>query len=376
MVIVPIILDPEVLKVAEYVYQERLSKPYTEVGPEWEYNHKTPYATRATGTGHNLQRFITIDDQKLHRPIHGLAHTMRTLFYSQLMYEAAKRQPHPHRCADGRTIADLSVQDLKKLNIAQLFFVAGRESEASYGDAYHRYHLYGAKQFEEYARKHLTHLFSEKEIVLYSRCIEDRIGDRFDETAEGYLIHLSHMIDLMRCKSPVEVFIGHSRGVSGIVPTLIQLFGREDGLDIMHYARSLFAATGEAVPYISSSEWPHLGIESDRVERALKIVGPLEVEGQEADAKKTAQAGFSVDGCYGALVKVDTPDWYHQVKEKEDYDVDEVIALPPQITIREEPPKANESFLLSLLRHVFWCCPSNQKRDDENTEVLEKKAQL
>lgn len=120
----------------------------------------------------------------------------------------------------------------------------------------------------------------------------------------------------------------------------------------------------------------HLGIESDRVERALKIVGPLEVEGQEADAKKTAQAGFSVDGCYGALVKVDTPDWYHQVKEKEDYDVDEVIALPPQITIREEPPKANESFLLSLLRHVFWCCPSNQKRDDENTDVLEKKAQL
>lgn len=83
-----------------------------------------------------------------------------------------------------------------------------------------------------------------------------------------------------------------------------------------------------------------------------------------------------MDGCYGALVKVDTPDWYHQVKEKEDYDVDEVIALPPQITIREEAPKANQPFLLSLLRHVFWCCPSTQKRDDENTDVLEKKAQL
>lgn len=68
---------------------------------------------------------------------------------------------------------------------------------------------------------------------------------------------------------------------------------------------------------------------------------------------KTAQAGFSVEGCYGALVKVDTPDWYHQVKEKEDYDVDEVIALPPQITIREEPPKANELFLLSLLDTYF-----------------------
>ncbi|HAU2019525.1 TPA: septation initiation protein, partial [Legionella pneumophila] len=98
----------------------------------------------------------------------------------------------------------------------------------------------------------------------------------------------------------------------------------------------------------------------------------------EADAQKTAQAGFSVDGCYGALVKVETPDWYHQVKEKEkeDYDVEEVIALPQQITMREEPLKAKEFFLVSLLRHVFWCCPSNQKRDDDNTEVLEKKAQL
>ncbi|KTD06695.1 SdeA protein [Legionella gratiana] len=328
----PITLDPEVLKVAEYVYENLLSQPYTEVGPEWEFNYKNPTATNALGDGHNLQRSIQVEGKTLHRPIHGLAHTMRTLMYSQLMYESTQRQLHPHMCRDGRTIADLTPLDLKKLNIAQLFFVAGRASEASYGDAYHRYHRYGAKHFASYARHHLTHLFSEKEIELYARCIEDREGDYFDSTAEGYLIHLSHMIDLMRCKSPVEVFIGHSRGSMGIVPTLIHLFGRNDGLDILHFARGLFAATGEGVPYIDSTEWPHLGIECDRVEKAQELIGFLQVDGKEADAKKTGQAGFSVEGCYEALKTVNTPDWYHQKaigmedeRALEDFDIKDII---------------------------------------------------
>ncbi len=371
--IVPIILDSDVLEVAEYVYKTRLSQPYTEVGSEWEYNYKKPTATYAKGDGHNLQRYITIDGKQLHRPIHGLAHTMRTLMYSQLMHCSSKKQLFPHVCQDGRTIADLSELDLKKINIAQLFFVAGRESEASYGDAYHRYHLYGAKQFEEYARKHLTHLFSEEEIQLYSRCIEDRVADSFDGTPEGYIIHLSHMIDLMRCKSPVEVFLGHSKGVSGIVPTLIHLFGKQDGLDIMHYARGLFAATGEAVPYIDSSEWPHLGVDLSRVQRALSIVGDINVPGQEADPKKTAQAGFSVDGCYSALTSVPTPSWYEKelkevddekidVKEVDDREIEKEheIVVPSQATTplsTEKPGSFVEKFLKPFM---IWKKPELQ----------------
>ncbi len=382
----PIILDSDVLKVAEYVYKERLSQPYREVGPEWDYNYKSPKATRAQGDGHNLQRFITIDGHQLHRPIHGLPHTMRTLMYSQLMHQSAQRQDSPHVCKDGRSIADLSDLDLKKLNIAQLFFVAGRESEASYGDAYHRYHLYGAQQFAAYARKNLSHLYSEDEIVLYARSIEDRVGDHFDQTAEGYLIHLSHMIDLMRCKSPVEVFIGHSRGMTGIVPNLISLFGKQDGLDIMHYSRALFAATGEGVPYVDSTEWPHLGIESDRVERALRIVGPISVDGQEADPKKTAQAGFSVEGCYGALVQVHTPDWYHQStvtieddhKEAvKDHKVDDVvetaiIATPPTQVVptpaTAEPTPTREFSVRGVMRTMFWCFNSCRKSSEDTAE--------
>ncbi|CAM3378296.1 SdeA protein [Legionella oakridgensis] len=387
----PVTLDPEVLKVAEYVYENLLSQPYTEVGPEWEFNYKNPTATNALGDGHNLQRSIQVEGKTLHRPIHGLAHTMRTLMYSQLMYESTQRQSGPHICRDGRSIADLTPLDLKKLNIAQLFFVAGRASEASYGDAYHRYHLYGAKHFESYARQHLTHLFSEKEIELYARCIEDREGDYFDSTAEGYLIHLSHMIDLMRCKSPVEVFIGHSQGSRGIVPTLIDLFGHDDGLDILHFARGLFAATGEGVPYIDSTEWPHLGIEKGRVERAQMLVGFLQVDGQEADAKKTAQAGFSVEGCYEALKTVDTPSWYHQKAIKDDkaqepVDVkemkDEVVINFPQqqqtrvekeqeITItREESSKDNDGCLARFLKQLFWSAP-NPKTDIEKQVVSE-----
>lgn len=307
------ILDPEVLQVAEYVYKTRLSQPYTEVGDAWAFHYLRPHSTNARGDGHNLQRFITIDGQQLHRPIHGLAHTMRTLMYSQVMVKAAKETDKPHVCRDGRTIADINDTELKKLLIAQLFFVAGRESEASYGVAYHRYHYWGAKQFEEYAREHLTHLFSEDDIVRYSRYIEDRPGDHYNATPESHLIHLSHMVDLMRCKSPVEVFLGHSEGVSGIAQTLIFMFGRNAGLDIVHYARGLFGATGEAVPYIDSTEWPHLGVGPEKVKQAQEVVGEISSPGQEADAQKTANAGFSVQGCYEALASVNAPAWAEKV---------------------------------------------------------------
>jgi hypothetical protein len=328
------VLDEEILQVARYVYKTRLSQPYTEVGSSWDYNYRRPEATNARGDGHNLQRFITIDTKQLHRPIHGLAHTMRTLMYSQLMHCVSTMQKKPFVCKDGRTIADLSPLDLKKLNIAQLFFVAGRESEASYGEAYHRYHLNGAKQFAACARKYLTHLFTEQEIQLYSRCIEDRAGDSFDQTPEGYLIHLSHMIDLMRCKSPVEVFMGHSADSLGIVPCLINIFGKEAGLGIMHYARGLFAATGEALPYIDSTEWPSLGVTAIKAEQALRIVGEIHSEGCEADSSKTAQAGFSVAGCYSALTTVDAPKWFQQSQSSKESAQASAASSAPEVVMR------------------------------------------
>lgn len=181
------------------------------------------------------------------------------------------------------------------------------------------------------------------------------------------------MIDLMRCKSPVEVFLGHSKGVSGIVPTLIHLFGKQDGLDIMHYARGLFAATGEAVPYIDSSEWPHLGVDLSRVQRALSIVGDINVSGQEADSKKTAQAGFSVDGCYSALTSVPTPSWYEKelkevddekidVKEVDDREIEKEheIVVPSQAITPSSTGKT-DSFVEKFLKpFMIWKKPEVQ----------------
>lgn len=376
----PITLDPEVLQVAEYVYNERLSKPYTEVGGDWNYNHQNPTATNARGDGHNLQRSIQVKGKTLHRPIHGLAHTMRTLMYSQLMHEAAKQQQSPNKCKNGQTLADLTDLDLKKLNIAQLFFVAGRESEASYGNAYHRYHLYGAEQFAAYARIYLTHLYSEEEIIFYARCIEDRIGDYYNATPQSHLMHLAHMIDLMRCKAPVEVFLGHTRGVSGIVPTLIHFFGKEKGLDILRHARALFAATGEAVPYIDSSEWYDLGVERERVDQSLKLIGPISAEGKEADADKTFIAGFSVTGCYNALHNVHAPKWYQQAEEEITAQVapqiDVETSSPQVIEENEEPvrlkPTSTQPAATSLigrLKNIFWSTPIEPKQDDASNKA-------
>lgn len=332
----PITLDQEVLAAAEYVYQTRLSKPYTDT------------ATRDEGPGHELQPYITIEGMKLHRPIHGLAHTMRTLMYSHLLFPLLQESAREKQTSDEvyQPMAYLTPLDLKKINIAQLFFVAGRESEASYGNAYHRYHKAGADQFEYYARRNLTHLFSEEEIVLYARCIEDRMEDRHNWCPQANIIGLCHMIDLMRCKGPVEVFLGYSRDassevVSGIMPSLIYEFGHVHAMDILKYTRDLFAATGEGVPYIDSSEWHLLGVNLGKVARARELVGKISMGGQEADAKRTAQAGFSVEGCYAALLEVATPDWYHQpIEHPENVSLDilgreESVQALPELDLAE-----------------------------------------
>jgi len=345
----PITLDLEVLAAAEYVYQTRLSKPYTDTVP------------REEGPGHELQPYITIDGKRLHRPIHGLAHTMRTLMYSHLLFPLLQESARKKQISEGvyQPLAYLTPLDLKKINIAQLFFVAGRESEASYGSAYYRYHKAGADQFAHYARKNLTHLFSEEEIVLYARCIEDRGEDRHNWSPQANIIGLCHMIDLMRCKGPVEVFLGYSRDaesevVSGIMPSLIYEFGHVHAMEILKYTRDLFAATGEGVPYIDSSEWPHLGANLGKVAGAQELFGNcnagglfkvngeikevadgvFKADGQEADAKRSAQAGFSVDGCYAALLEVEPPEWYHQPSEHP-----ENVSL--DIVGREEPAQAS-----------------------------------
>jgi hypothetical protein len=384
---VPVRLDLEVLKVAEYVNKALLSQPYTEVGPDWVDIAANPAETRSKGNGHNLQRYITIEGKKLHRPIHGLAHTMRTIAYSHLIHASAKMQENERQCKDGRTLSSLTPEQLKKINIAQLFFVAGRRSEASYGDAYHRYHLYGAQLFANYASKHLQHLFTPEEIRLYARAIEDREGDGWDVNPETHMMHLCHMVDLMRCKSPVEVFMGHSEGVSGIVPTLIKMFGKAHGLGIMHYARSLFASMGEGVPYISSREWPELGASLRKVKYAQRVVGKLEVKGVEADVARTAKAGFSVAGCYEAIAEVDTPVWYHfsleqneiersissgrETKElKKNNDEREVreevgTTQNAQLKLEEEPIPNNSVYnFFKPLINIFKSAPKVNDEDD------------
>lgn len=359
MICMPITLDQEILEAAEYVYKTRLSKPYTDTAP------------RKEGGGHDLQCYITIDGKQLHRPIHGLAHTMRTLMYSHLLFpllqESAKEEQHSTGIYN--PLAYFSPEDLKKINIAQLFFVAGRESEASYSEPYLRYHKAGADQFAHYARKHLTHLYTEEEIVLYARCIEDREGDSYSWCPQAHIIHLCHMIDLMRCKGPVEVFLGHSEGVSGIVPTLINDFGHSNAMDILKFTRELFAATGEGVPYIDSSEWGSLGAKPGKVERALKIVGPIKMDGQEADAKKTAQAGFSVEGCYAALQEVEAPEWCNQQKHVEYDFVSLNLDLLEPASASIEPEEQREPTVqpkgMSCFNHLFRLFFNPYLRGDE-----------
>ena len=92
------------LDVAQFVYNQYLSKPYTStnIKDDWQYTHSN----------------ITIP-----RPNHGLVHTLRTASYVSLVVQAYNHFNQP----------PLTATDTDHLQLACLFYVTGRENEASFG---------------------------------------------------------------------------------------------------------------------------------------------------------------------------------------------------------------------------------------------------
>ena len=172
-------LTPAIIKAAEYVLQNYLSKPYKDMQGMGRINgHKRLY---------------------IDRPVHGLVHTLRTLAYAPLFLDLLKKkQPNEYNRIDEK--------ELEKIMIAQLFFVAGRECEKSDSDSYDNYHELGAQYFEQYAQKELTHLFSDKkDIEKYAGIIADVTP--WDTLPEATIVRWSHAVELMRARESTDFFI-------------------------------------------------------------------------------------------------------------------------------------------------------------------------
>ncbi|KXB25157.1 SidE phosphodiesterase domain-containing protein, partial [Legionella pneumophila] len=233
--------DDDVLETIKYVHKEYLGKPYP--GPLK--NPKAPEEGRLP------------PNEGPDRGPHGLAHTVRTMACAEVMIEEARkaklRGETLGKAKNGQTLADVTPEELKKILIAQAFFVVGRDDERSgYDDVHKRnfyaeYHEQSEQAFRKYVEdnKLIGKIFKDqKEVDFYAAIILDKKHD-WDATPAHILINQGHMVDLMRTKAPAEVALERTYN------TLKYTLGSQGAEVVLKAHRDFFFATGAVVPLVN-----------------------------------------------------------------------------------------------------------------------------
>jgi len=158
--------DPEVREAANYVYNNFLKN---------KYKNSNRNCFKANG-------------QEIQRPNHGLAHTLRSVFYIPMLASLGRLQ--------------ISQGDLKKIQVAALFYVSGRESEAAIQtepDLYKQYRLASGQNYLTYAT---SKGWNDNDKARFSKAVRNPFGKLSDPA--NLLIALGHELDMLRCKPKEE----------------------------------------------------------------------------------------------------------------------------------------------------------------------------
>ncbi|WP_062760809.1 SidE phosphodiesterase domain-containing protein, partial [Legionella pneumophila] len=219
--------DVTVQAAVQYAYDNYLGKPYT-----------GPVESAPANFGGKM----------VYRQHHGLSHTLRTMAYAELIVEEARkaklRGETLGKFKDGRTIADVTPEELKKIMIAQAFFVAGRDDEESEKN-YAKYHQQSRDAFLKYVKDNestlIPDVFKDQEDVnFYAMVIEDKKKD-WDSTPAHVLINQGHMVDLVRVKQPPESYL------ESYFKSMQRWIGTQATEAVFATQRQFFHATFEAV---------------------------------------------------------------------------------------------------------------------------------
>ncbi|HAU3543930.1 TPA: T4SS effector NAD-dependent ubiquitin ligase SdeA [Legionella pneumophila] len=231
--------DDTVKAAAQYAYDNYLGKQYT-----------GPVESAPANFGGRM----------VYRQHHGLSHTLRTMAYAELIVEEARkaklRGETLGKFKDGRTIADVTPEELKKIMIAQAFFVAGRDDEESEKN-YAKYHQQSRDAFLKYVKDNestlIPDVFKDQEDVnFYAMVIEDKKKD-WDSTPAHVLINQGHMVDLVRVKQPPESYL------ESYFKSMQRWIGTQATEAVFATQRQFFHATYEAVTgFDSDNKEPHL----------------------------------------------------------------------------------------------------------------------
>lgn len=210
---------------------------------------KHPYPNEIEPTTGKMYKTLCSDDWELKcqgkcipRPNHGIAHTLRGAFMIPILAQCY--QSHCKNMNDAFNFVTSDAKTLKRLQIALLFAVVGRKNEMGFKDnagIYMSFRYNCAKAFEKYARAHLSHLFSEKEIGEYSNLVLN-FGDSGFSSARAFLMRQCHNLDLLRCYKPDEMNEKFNAECK-----LSRDLGHDTVQALLEYSNNLIEAMGDRV---------------------------------------------------------------------------------------------------------------------------------
>lgn len=188
---------------AEYVYTHHLSKAYKETDMD------------------RTDAVLKHDNQVIHRPNHGLAHSLRVATYIPLVVEYFQQFAKPKL---SQLCQNLNSEELKKLQLCMLFSVSGRESDLAFKsnpDKYREYRQRSAEQFILYARDKM----SKDDVKKYAELILNMGNPDYlkskkitpKKEALFHIMNLAHQLDLMRCYHFAQYSIAIANGHDSLI---------------------------------------------------------------------------------------------------------------------------------------------------------------
>ena len=170
------VTEQDFLKAAEYAYENFLSKPYTNQAVKFDWEYKAQ------------------DGTVINRPNHGLAHSFRGASYAPVVCAYFKQ------FAKDKDQYQFSEDDIKKIQIALMFRVAGRENDGGFSDNpqdYMRYQKQHGAAFRKYCQDN-PGVFSPAEVEKYAEALET-YAKPGEKDPLKVIFKSCHNIDLIRC---------------------------------------------------------------------------------------------------------------------------------------------------------------------------------
>lgn len=266
-------------RAAQNVYDNFLSKPYT-------------------GTANkNNQVYRCSNDKIIHRPNHGLPHSLRKMSYSNAVISFLKHHDKTN-CAS--TFCFTNDEQLA-IKLCLLFSVTGRDDEAGHTDspkAYRKYLAASANHFEKFCKKNTT--FSSETIDRFKKIIIAK-HDQNNPDPARVVVNFCHELDLLRCFPP-KVMIPHLRALNSNLNSV----NNRDFTQLVLYAQKCIIKTGDCLSTKFKEHHGRVLTLDGRFRNKISFSMPYFTY-QKRDDILFATCSHSVAKCMEAIAEVPSP---------------------------------------------------------------------